>query len=89
MTGIIIRSLTLTISEIKPWWTELKDYAREEKNFSDWQDFANERDFDQLLSDFLFSSRGSPFKSNFEWDGELVCNKPAPKISVKRKLINL
>jgi len=30
----------------------------------------------------LFSKKGSKFKNNFRFDGELICNKPVPTIMV-------
>lgn len=41
-------------------------------------------EFPMLLSDFLHSSEGSRYKSNFEFDGDLVCGEPAPPIRVSK-----
>ena len=68
--------------DFNPWWTSLKEFARDKKNLTRWQDFSNTEDFNIILSDFLFSTRGANYKPNFKWDGELVCNKPAPPIMV-------
>ena len=65
------------------WWTELKEYALDKKNFTNWQDFANSEDFPKLLTDFLFSSYGSKFKANFKFAGDLICNKVSPMIMVR------
>merc|ERR1712038_265976 len=65
----------------QPWWTALKQYARDAKNMTGWEDFArSEDDFGRILSDFLFSPIGSGYRGNFMWDGDLACNSPAPRI---------
>ena len=40
------------------------------------------RNFSMLLSEFMFSGRGAKQKLNMRFEGELVCNKPAPKVLV-------
>ena len=69
-------------SDFDDWWTPLKEFAKKEKNFANWKDFANEEDFNKLLSDFLFSSEGASYKNNFKFAEELICGKPAPRILV-------
>ena len=39
-------------------------------------------EFQNLLSQFLFSRQGSKFKPNFRFEGNLTCNAPAPPIKV-------
>ena len=41
-------------------------------------------EFSMVLSDFLHSSEGARFKTDFEFDGELVCGEPAPPIRVSK-----
>ena len=41
-------------------------------------------EFSMVLSDFLHSSEGAKFKTDFEFDGELVCGEPAPPIRVSK-----
>ena len=43
----------------------------------------NDVDFRRLLSEFLFSAEGSPYKNNFKFEEELICDQPAPDILVK------
>ena len=57
-----------------------RNYARDRKNLSSWEDFATETDFPLLLTDFLFSSAGTQAKANFRFDGTLECGQPAPPI---------
>jgi len=68
------------LGDVDSWWVNLKKYADEKTNFSTWEDFSNQDDFPVIFSDFLFSSYGSNYKPNFKFDGDLVCNKPAPPI---------
>ena len=72
------------LSEVESWWTEMKKYIEEETNFTTWKDIECERDFKMALSDFLFSSLGAKFRSNFKFDGELHCSKPAPPITASK-----
>ena len=65
---------------INSWWTPLKEFVTEKKNFSSWQDFSRSNDFPLVLSDFLFSREGSGYKYNFKFDGVLACRQPAPPI---------
>ena len=69
------------------WWSKLKEYSTQKRNFTKWEDFANPTDFKMILSDFLFSPYGFNFKACFKFDGELECNKPAPRIKVRILLI--
>ena len=62
----------------------MKEYTAEKTNFSSWHEFANERDFPVVLSDFLFSSYGSRYKPNFKFESKLSCNQPAPRIRSSR-----
>ena len=48
--------------QVHSWWPKLKTYARDEKNISDWREFANDQDFPDILSHFLFSSEGTRFE---------------------------
>ena len=41
-----------------------------------------------VLSDFLFSSLGAKYKSSFKFDGDLVCNEPAPDIIASKFTIS-
>ena len=68
---------------MESWWDDLKDYANNKKNISEWRDFATFKDFPMLLADFLFSSEGTKYQSNFKWEGILACNVPAPNILVR------
>ena len=65
---------------VDSWWTDMKNFARESKNLSSWEDFANDSDFPVMLSDFLFSRQGSRAKANFRFAGSLECGAPAPPI---------
>jgi len=69
------------LGDVDCWWSQLKKYAKEKTNFTNWEDFATEEYFPMVFSDFLFSSHGSRFKPNFKFDGELKCNHPAPPIN--------
>merc|ERR1712038_1047689 len=74
-----------TLRGVDSWWSKLKDYANEKANFTSWQQFANEDDFQMLLSDFLFSSYGSKYKPHFKFgDEKLTCNEKAPRIKATK-----
>jgi len=68
------------IKSVSDWWGALKSFGKEEGNYTEWTQFADDDLFQDLLSKFLFSSGGTIYKDNFKFDGELQCNKPAPKI---------
>ena len=71
-------------SDVDSWWTKMKEYSDAKTNFSSWQQFANEKDFPLILSDFLFSSYGSQYKPNFKFEEDLICNRPAPRIKASK-----
>ena len=73
-----------SIREVEDWWSEMKEYAVEETNFSSWRELATEEHFSSVLSDFLFSSQGAKFKKNFIFSTPLLCNQPAPKIAASK-----
>ena len=60
----------------------MKEYAISKKNYSSWEEFANQDDFGLLLSDFLFSPYGFDYRAFFKFEGSLQCGKPAPRIKV-------
>ena len=66
----------------KSWWIKLKEYAILKKNYSHWEEFATKKDFDILLSDFLFSPYGFDYRAFFKFDGSLECGQPVPTIKV-------
>lgn len=70
------------IPGVESWWDDLKLYAQEHKNIGQWQEFNRDKDFRVILSDFLFSPDGVKHHSNFQWNGKLECNLPAPDIRV-------
>ena len=70
------------------WWPHFKTFTQENTNFSTWKNLVNPEDFSMVFSDFMFSSSGSKFKINFQFDGELECNSPAPSILVFLQLYN-
>ena len=72
------------LAEVDPWWTEMKKFAEEKTQFTNWTQFSNGNDFPVVLSDFLFSLKGSKYRKDFQFDGELKCNEPAPPIQVIR-----
>jgi predicted RND superfamily exporter protein len=74
-----------TLKGVDSWWTKLKEYADDKTDFTSWQQFSNENDFQMLLSDFLFSSYGSKYKPNFKFGNEkLICNEKAPPIKATK-----
>ena len=73
------------ISAVDSWWSKLKEYANDKTNYTSWQQFSNEDDFQMVLSDFLFSSYGSKYKPNFKFGKEkLICNEKAPPIKATK-----
>ena len=66
----------------KSWWLKLKEYAILKKNYSNWEEFATKKDFDILLSDFLFCPYGFDFRAFFKFDRSLECGQPVPTIKV-------
>jgi len=79
-----LQNTGLSLRGFDTWWTKLKEYANDKTNFTSWKDFANEDDFQMILSDFLFSSYGSKYKPNFKFESELVCNEKAPEIKASK-----
>ena len=61
----------------------MREFAAESKNMS-LADLSNEETFPMVLSDFLFSSSGAPFKNNFIFNEPLLCNSPAPTINASK-----
>jgi len=66
------------------WWLGLTKWALKKDNYTRVEDLMTKSEFPMLLSDFLHSSQGSRYKTNFEFDGELVCGEPAPPIRVSK-----
>ena len=81
---IVDLSLTFLLLGFDSWWSKLKEYATQKKNFTSWEDFANPTDFEMILSDFLFSPYGFNYKSSFKFEDDLVCDEPAPRIKVRQ-----
>jgi hypothetical protein len=52
-----------------------------EKGVTDWRKAVEEGMLAMYLSDFLHHKDGAQNKKNFKFDGELICNEPAPKIN--------
>jgi len=76
----ILKQEELFLQDYHSWWTHFKAYTHDKTNFSSWKNLSNPEDFPLVFSDFMFSSYGSKFKINFKFDGELLCNSPAPPI---------
>jgi hypothetical protein len=72
------------IGDLDPWWLPFKMYAKTKKNITSWKELSSPEQFGVVLSDFLFSEDGTIYQPNFRWDGELVCNHPAPNITATR-----
>jgi len=72
------------IRRVHPWWRNLKNYARDTKRIQNFHDFLNPKDFNMIISDFLYSEAGAFLKKDFKFDGELVCGEPAPPILATR-----
>ncbi len=64
------------------WWSQFKHYLRDSKNVTAWDGAVAEGNFSALLSDFLFSRVGSKYQKNFHFGDQLICNRPAPNITV-------
>ena len=62
----------------------MKRYMAEEKEVAEWRDAFESGNFPLYLSDFLFHKDGAQEREkSFKFDGELVCNEPAPPIKVR------
>jgi len=68
---------------VNSWWPKMREFAAESKNMS-LEDLSTEETFPMVLSDFLFSASGAPYKNNFIFNEPLVCNSPAPKINASK-----
>jgi len=68
---------------VNSWWPKMREFAAESKNMS-LEDLSNEETFPMVLSDFLFSATGAPYKNNFIFNEPLLCNSPAPKINASK-----
>merc|ERR550539_1977315 len=68
---------------VNSWWPKMKEFAAESKNMS-LEDLSNKETFPIVLSDFLFSASGAPYKNNFIFNEPLICNSPAPKINASK-----
>jgi len=75
-----LKEENIHIIDFTDWWSDLKEHAYQKSNYSTWTEFADEKLFPEIFSDFLFSATGTIYQSNFKLDGELVCNEPAPSI---------
>ena len=69
------------INEMDSWWLAFNNSFLKEKSQTDLVQDDNSDNFTTLLSEFLHSSIGAKYKSNFAFDGELECNKPAPFVN--------
>lgn len=63
------------------WWTDFKAYIKEHKKVKDWREMIEKDLMPRYLSDFLFHEDGSMNTYDFRWDGDLMCNEPAPNIT--------
>ena len=65
------------------WWTPFKTFVlRETAGTNQTGDVSQTigDQFPDLLSQFLHSAEGARYKSEFKFDGDLVCGQPAPEI---------
>ena len=70
------------INEMDSWWLAFNNSFLQEKRQTDLgKDDDSRYNFTTLLSEFLHSSIGAKYKSNFVFNGELECNKPAPFVN--------
>jgi len=67
------------LKAVNSWWPKMREFA----NMS-LEDLSNEETFPMVLSDFLFSASGAPYKNNFIFNEPLICNSPAPKINASK-----
>ena len=47
--------------------------------------FDSEKEFSHALSDFLFTSKGLIYQGDFQFEEDLKCGQPAPKIKVRSR----
>ena len=67
------------------WLPSFKEFAESKGNLSSWKEMANSEEvFSRVLSDWLFDESGSGSKPNFRFDGELICDQPAPRITATK-----
>merc|ERR1711994_1090419 len=70
------------INEMDSWCLAFNNSFLQEKRQTDLdKDDDSRHNFTTLLSEFLHSSIGAKYKSNFVFNGELECNKPAPLVN--------
>ncbi len=74
--------MSLFVAAVDAWWSQFKHYLRATKNVTAWDGAVADGNFAALLSDFLFSRVGSKYQKNFHFGDQLVCNRPAPNITV-------
>jgi predicted RND superfamily exporter protein len=68
------------LKKVDSWWAKMKEYVEDKANSTNWRDFDTEDKFQLLLSDFLFSSLGAKYRTDFKFDSPLECNHPAPRV---------
>ncbi len=66
------------------WWVDLKDFMLKKRNVTDWRQAVEDGSIRLHLSDYLHREEGAQDKINFEFDGELECNVPAPLIKATK-----
>ena len=82
------------VAGVSSWFSEFKIFIEEKHDIRDWRETIrydkngyNPKNFSMLLSEFMFSGRGAKQKLNMVFEGELVCNKPAPKVLVSKNML--
>lgn len=92
MRGLAEAGEYLTSAEM--WWLDFKDFLNSTHGIVDWRDvFEHDdgegrgqyRSFPHHLSDFLHHTEGGKSKHSFKFVDELLCDEPAPQITVTYK----
>ena len=66
------------------WWTDLKKFISDHKAVKNWREALVNGHFPMYLSDFLHHEKGSIYKNNFRFDGNITCNMEAPHLTATK-----
>lgn len=70
---------------VDSWTSGFIKYTKRAEGVDLLTENITQTDFSLYLSKFLWSPNGARFQKNFRFDGEFVCGKPAPPVTVSMR----
>lgn len=77
-----VKNETEIVKNLDSWTSGFIKYTKKASGIDILNDNVTEEDFNQHLSQFLWSPNGARFQKNFRFGGTFECGKPSPPVVV-------